>query len=178
MSDSPRIAIIGGGVGGLTCARGLQQHGHSVTVHEREAGAAARWQGGMLDLHAPTGQEALRAVGLYEQFQAVARPEAQEMRMLDPATAELVHHDLPAEGEYFAPEIDRGQLRELLLASLQPATVRWGQAIDGVTPLDDGTARVDFSDGTTEVFDLVIGDRKSTRLNSSHKTVSRMPSSA
>ena len=157
MSTTPRIAIIGGGVGGLTCARGLQTHGNQVTVYEREASAAARWQGGMLDLHAPSGQAALRAVGLYEQFRAVARPEAQEMRMVDPVTAELVHHELPAEGEYFAPEIDRGQLRELLLASLQPATVHWGHSIDGVTALDDGTARVDFSNGTTEVFDLVIG---------------------
>ncbi|GAA0640344.1 NAD(P)/FAD-dependent oxidoreductase [Kutzneria viridogrisea] len=155
--SSPRIAVIGAGVGGLACARGLQVHGHPVTVFEREASAAARWQGGMLDLHAPTGQAALRAVGLSEQFRVVARPEAQELRMLDPVTAAMVHHEQPAEDEYFAPEVDRGQLRELLLDSLTPGTVHWGHSVDGVTAQDDGTARVHFGDGTTEVFDLVVG---------------------
>ena len=155
--SSPRIAVIGAGVGGLTCARGLQVNGHPVTVFEREASEFTRWQGGMLDLHAPTGQVALRTVGLYEQFRAVARPEAQELRMLDPATAKPVLHEQPDQDEYYAPEIDRGQLREMLLTSLVPGTVHWGRSIDGVTALDDGTARVNFSDGTREVFDLVIG---------------------
>lgn len=153
--STPRIAVIGAGPGGLACARGLQVHGFAVTVYEREASASARWQGGMLDLHAPTGQAALRALGLFEQFRAVARPEAQEVRMLDPVTTELVHRDLPDEDEYYAPEIDRGQLRELLLGSLQPGTVHWGRAIDGVTAVDG--ARIHFADGTTETFDLVVG---------------------
>src|SRR5438552_3909057 len=127
-----RIAVIGAGPGGLALARGLQVHGHDVTVHEREASAFACWQGGMLYLHAPTGQEALRAIGLFDEFRKVARPEAQDARMLDPLTAELVHGDQPDEDEYYAPEIDRGQLRELLLTSLRPGTVHWGRPIDGV----------------------------------------------
>ena len=154
--SSPRIAVIGAGPGGLAAARGLQVNGFQVTVLEREASAFARWQGGMLDLHAPTGQEAMRAIGLYERFRAVARAEAQEMRMLDAVTAELVNHEQPAEDEYYAPEIDRGQLRELLLNSLTPGTVRWGHPIDGVTA-EAGIATVRFTDGTTEQFDLVIG---------------------
>ena len=32
--------------------------------------------------------------------------------------------------------------------------------------------------GDTAIYDTLVRDRKSTRLNSSHKTVSRMPSSA
>lgn len=148
----PRIAILGAGLGGLACARGLQMHGRAVTVFEREASAAARGQGGMLDLHAPTGQAALDVLGLSDAFRALARPEAQEMRWLDPVTAAMLHHEQPGEDEYFAPEIDRGQLRELLLASLTPGTVHWGRKVDAVTD-----ARVRFADGTTEVFDLVIG---------------------
>ncbi|GAA4535205.1 FAD-dependent oxidoreductase [Amycolatopsis samaneae] len=155
--NSPRIAVIGAGVGGLACARGLQVHGRSVTVFEREGSAFARWQGGMLDLHAPTGQAALRSVGLFDEFRAVARPEAQELRAVDPVTLALVHHEQPGEDEYFAPEIDRGQLRELLLGSLADGTVHWGHPVDGVTAQEDGTARVRFGDGTTEVFDLVVG---------------------
>jgi 2-polyprenyl-6-methoxyphenol hydroxylase-like FAD-dependent oxidoreductase len=75
-----RIAISGGGLGGLTCARVLQRHGFDVTVFERETAVDTRWQGGTLDLHVPTGQAALRVAGLYERFIGLARPEGQEVR--------------------------------------------------------------------------------------------------
>ncbi|SHF64771.1 FAD-dependent oxidoreductase [Streptoalloteichus hindustanus] len=154
---SPRIAVVGAGIGGLACARILHRHGRRVTVFEREASAHARWQGGMLDLHVDTGQAALRAAGLFEEFRALARPEGQELRGLDPITGALVHHERPADGASGAPEIDRGQLRGLLLGSLPPGTVHWGQSVRGVAPLDDGTARLRFGDGTTQDFDLVVG---------------------
>ncbi|GAA1961084.1 NAD(P)/FAD-dependent oxidoreductase [Amycolatopsis minnesotensis] len=156
-AHSPRIAVAGGGVGGLACARGLQLHGLSVTVFERETSSTARWQGGMLDLHAPTGQAAMRAAGLFDKFRALARPEAQELRALDPITAKLLHHEGPVDGDGFAPEIDRGQLRGLLLGALEPGTVHWGQSIESATALDSGAARLRFGDGTTEDFDLVVG---------------------
>jgi 2-polyprenyl-6-methoxyphenol hydroxylase-like FAD-dependent oxidoreductase len=151
-----RIAIIGAGVGGLACARGLQANGRSATVFEREPSRHARWQGGMLDLHADTGQAALRAAGLHDQFRALARPQGQELRGLDPISAELVHHELPTADAYPAPEIDRGHLRGLLLDSLSPDTVRWSCAVDAVTPLRDA-ARLHFADGRTADFDLVVG---------------------
>jgi 2-polyprenyl-6-methoxyphenol hydroxylase-like FAD-dependent oxidoreductase len=151
-----RIAVIGAGVGGLACARALQTHDIDVTVFERDSSKLSRWQGGMLDLHVPTGQAALRAAGLFERFQALARPEAQELRILDRRTGELVHHELPADDQGSAPEIDRGQLRELLLNSLRPETVHWGQPIDLVVPTGNG-AEVHFGDGRVDQFDLVVG---------------------
>ncbi|MEV0150962.1 MULTISPECIES: NAD(P)/FAD-dependent oxidoreductase [unclassified Nonomuraea] len=156
---NPTIAIVGAGVGGLACARGLQTYGIPATVFEREDSRDARWQGGMLDLHVPTGQAALRAVGLFEQFTALARAQGQELRGLDPFTAALVHHERPTDSrdEGYAPEIDRGQLRGLLLDSLAPGTVRWGRPVDAVAPLDGGGARLCFADGTSADFDLVIG---------------------
>jgi 2-polyprenyl-6-methoxyphenol hydroxylase-like FAD-dependent oxidoreductase len=119
-----RIAVVGGGPGGLTCARILQRHGLAVTVYDRENGPDARDQGGTLDLHAEDGQVALREAGLLEDFFRLARPEGQEMRELDTAGKILRHH-VPEPDERFKPEIDRGQLRDLLLGSLQPGTVRW-----------------------------------------------------
>lgn len=146
------ISIIGAGPGGLTCARILQQHGIPVTVYDRDPHPAARNQGGTLDLHTDDGQLALREAGLLDEFFALARPEGQEMRKLDPAGRLLAHH-VPAEGELFKPEIDRGQLRGLLLDSLKPDTVQWGRTLDSV----EAPGRLRFTDGETVETDLIIG---------------------
>ncbi|GAB3876997.1 hypothetical protein GCM10029964_025190 [Kibdelosporangium lantanae] len=102
---TPRIAVVGAGPGGLTCARVLQMNHVDVTVLEQEQAPDSRAQGGSLDLHADSGQVALKAAGLYDQFMALARPEGQESRLVDPVTAELVRHEMP-DGD-FKPEIDR-----------------------------------------------------------------------
>jgi 2-polyprenyl-6-methoxyphenol hydroxylase-like FAD-dependent oxidoreductase len=158
MSDStaPRVAIVGAGPGGLVCARVMQRHGLPVTVFERETSPTARSQGGTLDIHDDTGQVALRAAGLLDRFWAIARPEGQEMRLLD-RNATVVRHLRPADGDTARPEIDRGQLRGLLLDSLTPGSVRWGCRVAAVTPLAGGTVQVRHADATVEEFDLVVG---------------------
>ncbi|MFB7598840.1 FAD-dependent oxidoreductase [Streptomyces sp. NPDC056160] len=151
-----RISIIGAGPGGLTCARILQRHGIAVTVHDRDPGPDTRDQGGTLDLHADNGQIALREAGLLDRFFELARPEGQEMRRMDLDGA-LTFHAVPAPDETFKPEIDRGELRALLLGSLRPGTVRWGRTLDSVGGPADGPRRLRFTDGTTLEADLVIG---------------------
>ncbi|MFF9485556.1 FAD-dependent oxidoreductase [Streptomyces sp. NPDC014676] len=155
-TPAPRIAVIGAGPGGLTCARILQRHGITVTVHDRDAGPDARDQGGTLDLHADNGQIALREAGLLEEFFKLARPEGQEMRQLDPAGTVLFHH-VPEPDERFKPEIDRGQLRDLLLGSLRPGTVHWNRTLRDVSGPAEGPRRLHFTDGTTVEADLVVG---------------------
>ncbi|MBK6010046.1 NAD(P)/FAD-dependent oxidoreductase [Streptomyces sp. MBT53] len=155
-TPTPHIAIIGAGPGGLTCARILQLHGITATVHDHESGPDLRDQGGTLDLHEDNGQIALREAGLLEEFFELARPEGQEMRQLDPRGTLLFRHTAE-EGDRFKPEIDRGQLRELLLDSLRPGTVRWGHTLQSVDGPDDGPRRLRFTDGTTVEADLVIG---------------------
>ncbi|MEV4108438.1 NAD(P)/FAD-dependent oxidoreductase [Nonomuraea sp. NPDC049695] len=149
---SPRIAVVGAGLGGLTLARVLQVHGLPVTVYERESSPDTRSQGGTLDMHAGSGQTALEKAGLLDRFRALARPEGQESRIVD-ESGTMLRHEEPADGDESRPEIDRGQLRGLLIDSLAEGTVRWGRPVDAVT----GEGRVLFPDGTGEDFDLVVG---------------------
>ena len=83
MTSPARIAIVGGGPGGLTLARILYMRGIAATVFERDAHAFERPQGGTLDLHATSGQAAIRQAGLDAAFKIVARYEDQGMRVLD-----------------------------------------------------------------------------------------------
>jgi 2-polyprenyl-6-methoxyphenol hydroxylase-like FAD-dependent oxidoreductase len=151
MTSSPTIAIIGAGPGGLTAARVLQRGGVPVTVYDADASLAARNQGGTLDLHADSGQIALEEAGLTAEFAALARPEGQAHRLLDPSGAVLAEQ-VPAPDQTAAPEIDRIQLRRMLADSVEPGTIHWGRRllrIDGQT--------LHFADGSTEHADLVIG---------------------
>ncbi|MFJ3446553.1 FAD-dependent oxidoreductase [Streptomyces sp. NPDC086081] len=148
-----RIAVVGSGPGGLTFARVLHRHGHPVTVFERDPAPDARPPGGTLDLHEGLGQRALDKAGLLVQFQALSRPEGQAMRILD--TAGTVLRDWrPRADDRANPEIDRGQLRDLLLGELD---VQWGRAVSQVVPGTREGVLVHFADGRQETFDLVIG---------------------
>ncbi|MCU8591085.1 MULTISPECIES: FAD-dependent oxidoreductase [Streptomyces] len=151
-----RISIIGAGPGGLTCARVLRQHGIAATVYDREPDAASRDQGGSLDLHVEDGQLALREAGLLAEFFALARTESQEERRIDPS-GRLLGHRLPEEGETARPEIDRGQLRDMLLRSLDEGAVRWGRTLASVGGPAEGPRTLTFTDGSTVETDLVIG---------------------
>jgi 2-polyprenyl-6-methoxyphenol hydroxylase-like FAD-dependent oxidoreductase len=152
MTAQPIVAIIGGGPGGLTLARILHVRGVASTVFERDAHAEDRPQGGTLDLHAETGQHALRVAGLEAAFRALARPEDQGDRLYDSAGALLFDHD--GEGGD-RPEIDRTALRQMLLDSLPDGVVRWGAKVEQIVP-DGHRHRVVTASGA-ETFDWVVG---------------------
>lgn len=151
------IGIVGGGVGGLTLARVLHVNGIDPVVYEREASRDARGQGGSLDLHPPTGQRALRLAGLEAEFLAMARPEGQDMRLLDHTGTILLQEDMPDDAPLARPEVDRADLRNALLDSLPAGVVRWGREFERAVPVAGGGYRVHFADGSTASHDLIVG---------------------
>ena len=157
MSSRPGIAIVGGGPAGLTAAVILHRAGHQVCVYEGDSSERQRLQGGTLDLHADSGQLALRCAGLLEAFQAVARHEDQEERMVDPHTGEAVAGRMGPEGEIDRPEIDRGALRDLLLNALPDDVVRWGYRLDRIESGAVHRHSLVFMNGARSEADIVIG---------------------
>lgn len=151
-----RIAIAGAGPCGLTLARLLQLTGADVRVYEVESSTSARNQGGSLDLHEESGQLALRRAGLYEKFLAACRPEGQAIRVVDKRGKMFV--DLrPQDDAQSRPEIDRGQLRGLLIDSLAPDTITWGRQIESVERTAQGELRLNFAGGQKAETDLLFG---------------------
>ncbi|WP_022884563.1 FAD-dependent oxidoreductase [Glaciibacter superstes] len=151
------IAIIGGGLGGLTAARVLHVNGIEAKIFENEPNRQARTQGGMLDIHADSGQLAIRAAELYDEFLAGVTPGAEALRIADRTGTVLL--EAPDDGEMERPEIDRGLLRNLLLDSLPDGTVNWGSRATAVHPVagHPGRHEVELADGTRFTTDLLIG---------------------
>ena len=149
------VTIIGAGLGGLMLARVLHVHGIASTVHEGDAGANARTQGGMLDIHEHNGQAALRAAGLHDRFVGLIHPGGQQSRVLDKDGCVLLDH--PDDGAGGRPEVPRGELRRILLESLPAGTVRWGHKVTGVRSLGGGRHEVGFANGATTRTELLVG---------------------
>ncbi|MER7151073.1 FAD-dependent oxidoreductase [Streptomyces lydicus] len=149
------IAIIGAGLGGLTAARVLRVNGIESAIFDLEAAAADRTQGGMLDIHENNGQKALHAAGLHDDFLKIVHEGGQAMRLLGPDGAVYVAEEDNGTGG--RPEVDRGDLRNLLLNSLPDGTIHWGRKVTGARALGDGGHEVTFADGLAITTDLLIG---------------------
>ncbi|OSC98646.1 monooxygenase FAD-binding protein [Trametes coccinea BRFM310] len=164
--QSPRIAIVGGGLAGLVLLLTLSRRGIPATLYERDADSNSRARlGGMLDLEWESGQRALRENGLEDAFKKNSRREAEEMKLCGKAGVPLMHRkadELPAGDKVVdykqeRPEIDRRVLRQLLLDAVPQASIMWNHAFLSARPLGGGKHELTFSNGLATTADLVVG---------------------
>lgn len=149
-----KVAIVGAGPVGLTMARLLQQKDIHVTVYERDKDPEARIWGGPLDLHKGLGQDAMKKAGLLENYYAMAIPMG---RTITDEQGKVFFSKSPTpEDQYDNPEINRNDLRQLLLESLTGDTVVWDRKFTGLS-MQDEKWLLHFEDKPDATANIVIG---------------------
>ena len=158
----PRIAIAGGGPGGLVLGQLLHQHGINVTIYDLRDKATSEElakPSGMLDLHEESGMKAMRECGLWNGFQAAIGDCSEAMRVMT-SNGTVLHAD---EGELESrPEIARNALTTLLIGKLPPGIIKWDHKIASVQSNRNASTgateiALDLGSNGTATYDFVVG---------------------
>lgn len=150
-----RIGIIGAGPGGLMLGLLLQQQGHDVSIYEKASPDSNQKRGGSLDIHEESGQLALKEADIFERFQALARVEGEDTRVL--GKDGTVYFEEIGQGTGDRPEIDRGKLCDIIIEKLKEDTIQYGYTYQSLTELDNGKVTLQFLEDEVQQFDMVVG---------------------
>jgi salicylate hydroxylase len=157
MRRAARIAVIGGGIGGLTAARALRQRGFEPKVYE--AAPELKEIGAGVALH-PNAMKALRSLDLESQVRAVAWESAYQV-VRDGRSGRILTKT--PQGGYLERRfgaagctVHRADLLDVLAAALPAGTVQLGARCLSVQANEDG-ASARFTDGTEIEADVIVG---------------------
>jgi len=154
------IAIVGGGIGGLTAALALSQYSHNVTVFERSAGIREIGAGVQIS---PNAGRLLHSLGLGTAYSEISvnphrvvlrRWEDDSIiRATDLDESFLSQHQVPL------ANVARNDLVEIIghaVSTRTNVTLKFSAHVVSVEP-GESSSVVLFSDGSSQSFDIVIG---------------------
>ncbi|GAK63913.1 salicylate hydroxylase [Moesziomyces antarcticus] len=152
------VAVVGGGIGGLTLAIGL--HDRGVPVHIFESASKFAEIGAGIAI-GPNAQNALQRLGLYESFLQFAdfpsrnlffqwrMGEGEEQRLLSETICK----------QYGMASIHRAELLDTFVKRMPTELCSFGKRLKDIQQPEsaEGKVRITFEDGSTHDADLVIG---------------------
>ncbi len=149
-----RVAVIGGGIGGLTTAIALRPAGIEATVYEQaqqlgEVGAGI----GV----APNGLRAYEQLGLRDAIESVAARYGEGSvyyRADGTLIGEMTTSD--SSGRYLTLGLHRADFVGVLSSALPAETIRTGHRLVRIEEREDAVL-LEFANGATETADLVVG---------------------
>lgn len=155
-----KIAVIGGGIGGLTAALALSQDANDITVFERSAGIREIGAGVQIS---PNAGRLLHSLGLGTAYSEISvnphrvvlrRWEDDSIiRATDLDESFLSQHQVPL------ANVARNELVEILgsaVAARANVTLKFSTHVVKVEP-GDASSEVIFANGSSQLFDIVIG---------------------
>ena len=149
-----RVAIVGGGIGGMFAAKALLERGIDVVVYEQASQIGEIGAGVQLT---PNSLKLLERVGLLPEITRLGVPEAEASsyyRMDGTLVAPVVTTD--SSGQYGVYGIHRADLLSVLAEALPVGIIRVGHSCVALEQ-DESGARLTFANGDTGEADIVIG---------------------
>jgi salicylate hydroxylase len=156
MADKLKIAIVGGGIGGLVTAAALRDSGHEICVYEqaeqfREIGAG-------VTLH-PNATRLLGELGFGDALRRIGSPTAGVRLMSaigEPIKTGSLSSGVPLSDAGHGYNVHRAEFLDALASALSPSSFRLGHRCVDLIEGDDSFA-LTFENGARSTCNLVIG---------------------
>jgi len=160
LKNTPRIGIVGGGIGGLTAALALLRKGQNVTIFEQASELQEVGAGLQIS---PNGVRVLFDLGLERETRAICfEPAGKEIRLWNTGdTWKLFDLGVESQARYGFPYITvhRNDLHQILVKAveaLSPGAIRLAHRFTDVEQRS-GKVELSFHDKPSASFDVVIG---------------------
>jgi salicylate hydroxylase len=156
MARALRVAVIGGGIGGLAAARALLMRGMEVTVYE-QAPRLSEFGGGVV--LTPNALIALRALGLEERVLAHAFESTGQVVRSWRSGRVIFRNSFASFRSHFGAtscSIHRGDMQKLLSEFVPASSLRLAARCVAVTP-GERAGVAHFADGSEVEADVIVG---------------------
>jgi salicylate hydroxylase len=149
--ENLRVAVVGGGIGGLTAALALRARGLSVTVFE-QAGELREIGAGVSIF--PNATILLQRIGLTDEIDKIGCPITGQV--IRTSVGELINTRASPSTGVQSYNVHRADFLKLLANAQPEGTIHLGHRLSGASETN-GCVRLTFSNGATVDADVVIG---------------------